>query len=48
MICTRLEFWADGNGILSPTQYGFRKGEGTQNCLALLMTDISTSFEMKK
>jgi hypothetical protein len=38
----------NGNGILSPTQYGFRKGKGTRDCLAMLTTDISTSFEMKK
>jgi hypothetical protein len=35
------------NGILSPTQYGFRKGKGTRDCLAMLTTDISTSFDMK-
>jgi hypothetical protein len=33
---------------LSPFQYGFRKGKGTRDCLAMLTTDISTSFEMKK
>jgi hypothetical protein len=36
MICIRLDFWAEKNGILGPTQYGCRK------------TGISTSFEMKK
>jgi hypothetical protein len=48
MICTRLDFWAEGTGILSPTQYGFRKEKGTRDCLAMLTTDILTSFEMKK
>jgi hypothetical protein len=48
MICTRLDFWAEKNCILSPTQYGFRKRKGTRDCLAMLTTDISTSFEMKK
>jgi hypothetical protein len=48
MICTRLDFWAEKNGILSPTQYGFRKEKGTRDCVAILTTDISTSFEMKK
>jgi hypothetical protein len=46
MICIRLIFWAEKNGLLSPTQYGFRKRRGTQDCLAMLTTDISTSFEM--
>jgi hypothetical protein len=45
---TRLNFCAEKNGILSPTQYGFRKGKGTRDCLVMLMTDITTSFEMKK
>jgi hypothetical protein len=48
MICkcnTRLEFWKEKNGMMSPTQYGFRKGKGTRDCLAILTTDISTSFE---
>jgi glycyl-tRNA synthetase alpha subunit len=48
MICTLMDFWAEKNSILSPTQYGFRKGKGTQDCLAMLTTDISKSFEMKK
>jgi hypothetical protein len=48
MICTRLDFWAEKNGMLSATQYGFRKGRGTRDCLALLTTDISTSLEMKE
>jgi hypothetical protein len=47
VICTNLNFWAEKNGMLSSTQYGFRKKD-TGNCLAILMTDISTSIEMKK
>jgi hypothetical protein len=30
MICTRLDFWAEKHGILSPTKYGFKKGKGTR------------------
>jgi hypothetical protein len=45
MIYTRLDFWAEKNRILPSTQYGFRKGRGTRDCLALLTTDISTSLE---
>jgi hypothetical protein len=48
MICTRLEFWAENNGILSPTQYGFRKEKSTRDCLAMMTTIILTSFEMQK
>jgi hypothetical protein len=47
-ICTRLEFWEEKNGILSPIQYGFRKRKGTRDCLAMLTTDMSPSFEIKK
>jgi hypothetical protein len=35
------------NGILSSTQYGLRKGRCTNDCLAFVTTDISTSLEMK-
>jgi hypothetical protein len=48
MISTRLDFWAEKNGILSSTQYVFRKGRGTRDFLALLTTDILTSLEMKE
>jgi hypothetical protein len=30
---------------MTSTQYGFRKGRGTRDCLALLTTDVQTSFE---
>jgi hypothetical protein len=43
-----LSFWAENSEILSPTQYDFRKGRGTQDCLVLLTTDISKSIQMKK
>jgi hypothetical protein len=51
IICTRLDFTAKKNGTLSLSQlsqYGFKKGRGTRDCLALLTTDFSTSFEMKR
>jgi hypothetical protein len=34
--------------VLSPTQYRFRKGCGTRDCLAILTTDINNSLEMKE
>jgi hypothetical protein len=38
---SRLNFWAEDNGILSPNQYDFRKGTGMRDCLALLTNEIS-------
>jgi hypothetical protein len=32
---------------MTSSQYGFRKGRGTKDCLALLTTDVNTSFERK-
>jgi hypothetical protein len=34
-------------GILSWTQFGFRKGKGTTDCLAVLTTEIKTAFHLK-
>lgn len=48
IILTRLEYWAEKYEMLSPTQFGFRKGHGTRDCLAVLSTDIQTSFEQKQ
>jgi hypothetical protein len=48
MVFTRLDFLAEKNWRLSPTQFGFRKGRGTRDCLTLMTTNILTSFEMKK
>jgi hypothetical protein len=48
MICTRLDYWAEKFEILSPSQFGFRKGRGTRDCLSLLSSDIRISFEQKK
>jgi hypothetical protein len=47
-ICTLLDFWSEKNGILSVTQYGFRKEKGTRDCLAMLTTDNSTSDIIKQ
>jgi hypothetical protein len=48
MLCTRLDYWAEKYDVLSSSQYGFRKGRGTRECLALLSTDVQTSFERKQ
>jgi hypothetical protein len=47
-VCTRLDYWAEKFEILSPLQFGFRKGRGTRDCLSLLSSDIRISFEQKK
>jgi hypothetical protein len=48
MLCTRLDYWAEKNDVLSSSQYGFRKSRGTKDCLSLLTTDVQTSFERKQ
>jgi hypothetical protein len=48
IILTRLEYWTEKYKILSPTQYGFRKGRGTRDCVVLLSTAIQTSFGYKQ
>jgi Reverse transcriptase (RNA-dependent DNA polymerase) len=48
MLCSRFDLWAEKNLALSPTQYGFRKGKGTRDCLAVLTTYINTSFESEE
>jgi ribonuclease HI len=48
MILTRMDYWAERFEMLSATQYGFRKGRGTRDCIAILSTDIQTSFEKKE
>jgi hypothetical protein len=48
MLYTRLDYWAEKYDVLSSSQYGFRKGLRTRDCLALLTTDVQTSFERKQ
>jgi hypothetical protein len=48
MLCTLLDYWAEKYDVLSASQYSFRKGRATRNCLALLTTDVQTSFERKQ
>jgi hypothetical protein len=43
-----MEHWAEKYDILSPTQYGFRNGRGTRDCMVLLLTVIQTFFEYKQ
>lgn len=41
---TRLDYWMESRKISSTTQFGFRKGFRTQDCLAVLSTDLETTF----
>lgn len=47
MLHTRLEWWLEHFSKLSPTQYGFRRGVGTANCLASLSACIYRAFAQK-
>jgi hypothetical protein len=47
MLLLRLELWAEKSGILSGTQFGFRKGDETTHCLAVLTTEVKTAFHPK-
>jgi Reverse transcriptase (RNA-dependent DNA polymerase) len=48
LLCIRLDYWAEKNNIFSNSQFGFRKGRGTKDYLAILTTDVQISFEMKQ
>ena len=48
MILLRLDNWVETNHLLSATQYGFRRGKGTNDCLALLASEIRVAFERKE
>jgi hypothetical protein len=47
MLLLRLELWVEKSGILSGTQFGFRKGKRTTDCLAVLTTEVKTAFHLK-
>jgi hypothetical protein len=44
MLLLRLELWAEKSGVLSGTQFGFRKGKGTTDCLAVLKNQVLVAF----
>ena len=47
MILCRLDHWVESNNLLSNTQFGFRRGKGTNDCLALLASELQLTFEQK-
>ena len=48
MILCRLDHWVESNNLLSETQFGFRRGKGTNDCLALLSSEIQLAFAQKR
>lgn len=48
MLLLRLELWAEKSEMMSNTQFVFRKGRGTADCLAIFSTEIKTAFHQKK
>ncbi|KAL0859177.1 hypothetical protein ABMA27_011001 [Loxostege sticticalis] len=48
MIRNRLEWFVESQGILSKTQFGFRKGLSTLDSLSILTTDIRLAFKNKE
>uniref|UniRef100_A0AAG5DGL5 Reverse transcriptase domain-containing protein n=1 Tax=Anopheles atroparvus TaxID=41427 RepID=A0AAG5DGL5_ANOAO len=48
MLLFRLEGWLEENNHLSNTQYGFRKSRSTNDCLALLTTEIELAHLRKQ
>ena len=48
IILFRLDKWVETNGLLSDTQFGFRRGKGTNDCLAMLSTEIQLAYAHKE
>ena len=48
MILLELDKWVETNGLLSDTQFGFRRSKETNDCLALLSTEIQLAFARKE
>ena len=47
LLLEQVEMWAENENILSPTQYGFRKGKSTRDCIAIITADIKIGFQEK-
>ena len=44
MICNRLTYFLENNNLLSPCQYGFRKGKSCSDCLSIISSHIYNAF----
>lgn len=47
LIHARLDFWAEKHRRIAVSQFGFRKGFGTQDCLAVFSADLEQTFARK-
>lgn len=47
MLLARIDFWAEKQQSNASSQFGFRKGYGTQECLAILATDVEVTLASK-
>ena len=43
-----LEKWSENESKYSPSQYGFRKGKSTRDCVATLIADVKIAWSEKK
>lgn len=48
IILEKIEKYIESENKIAKTQYGFRKGKGVRDCVAILMTDIKIAFNEKK
>ena len=48
LIKERLQWWLEANGILTSTQFGFRRGKSCVDNLSILTSDIHQSFFKKQ
>lgn len=48
LVKNRLEWFIESKGLLSPNQFGFRKGRSTMDSLSIFMTDIRLAFSYNK
>lgn len=47
MLQTRIDHWWESNKKSARTQFGFKKGFGTNDCITILTTDIATVYAQK-
>ncbi|CAF4846747.1 unnamed protein product [Pieris macdunnoughi] len=48
LVKNRLEWFVESKGLLSPNQFGFRKGRCTMDSLSIFMTDLRLAFSYNK
>lgn len=48
MLSNRLHWWLENNGLLSTSQFGFRKGKSCIDNLAILYSEILRGFDEKR